>query len=182
MITENPCFLVAMPQLMDPNFVKSVVIMIHQASDGAMGLAINNAFPDLSVDRFARTQGMEYHPSFIDVPVYCGGPVQPESGWILHTNDTLEEKQKIADGLYFSVTKESLEKLLQEEGKPFKLILGYAGWDAGQLKQEMIDGSWITAPINTTHLFKTNPDEVWKNVLTDMGINPANLLIGGGVH
>src|SRR5687767_15819311 len=97
----QPMFLIAIPQLGDPNFLRSVVLMLHHGADGALGLVVNHPL-SLTLGSFASEHNMPCHSGVKDVPVFRGGPVEPTRGWILHSNDELEEKQDILPGLAVS--------------------------------------------------------------------------------
>ena len=177
----EPMFLIAVPQMGDPNFAKSVVLILHHDQEGAMGLVINAATP-ITLDQFASTQKMECHASLKDKAVFRGGPVQPERGWILHSDESVLEKKPILNGLYVSATGDSLKELLQEGHTDLRLILGYAGWIEGQLEGVMVAGAWITAKADKKYVFEVSPSEVWNRVLTDMGVDPNRLMMGTGLH
>ncbi len=174
-------FLIAVPQMGDPNFAKSVVLILHHNGDGALGLVINAPTP-ITLERFAESQEMECHEGLKAASVFRGGPVQPERGWILHRDETVPEKKPVLDGLYVSATNESLRELLRRGDPALRLILGYAGWGEGQLEREMVDGAWITAKGDAKYVFGTPPAETWNRVLTDMGVDPNRLMMGTGLH
>lgn len=174
-------FLVAVPQLGDPNFKKSVVLLLHQSSKGAIGLIINNP-TDINLKTFSRQQGLPCHSDLEREPVFFGGPVEPGRGWIIHANEAVAEKQEILEGIFLSGSKETLRNLLEQGKGPTHLLLGYAGWGPGQLKRELTGGSWLMTEAKAKHILHTNPDEVWDAVLTDMGVDPDRIAIGGGVH
>jgi len=177
----KPIFLLAVPQMTDPNFAKSVILLIHHDAGGAVGLVINSKI-DLNIGNLATEQDIDCHASLSPLPVFQGGPVEPERCWIIHTDKSIEEKQNIAPGLFLSGTDPTLKTLLVEGKTPLRLVLGYAGWDAGQLEQEMVEGSWITADVNAKHIFETEPSKIWEGVLKDLGIEPMMIAEGRGVH
>src|SRR5690349_18930856 len=84
----NPTFLIAMPQLADPNFARSVVLMLHHDANGAFGLVLNNP-SKVNLGTFARAQGMDCHPSIENTPVLAGGPVDTIHGWLIHKNENV---------------------------------------------------------------------------------------------
>ena len=174
-------FLVAVPQLGDPNFVRSVVLILQHGSDGALGLVVN-AKTDISLGTFARSQELPCHGTLEDVPVFCGGPVEQHRGWVLHDNAGVDEAREVIPGLYMSATSDTLKELLSRGQANVRLVLGYAGWGPGQLEQEMAEGAWITLEANARHVLETDPDDTWKAVLADMGVDPARLAEGPGVH
>lgn len=176
----KPIFLIAIPQLGDPNFLRSVVLMLHHDAEGALGLVVNHPM-ELTLGQFAREHDMACHSRAKDTPVLRGGPVEPTRGWILHEDDELEERQAVLPGLSVSGSLESLKALLAQ-GRAMRLLLGYAGWGAGQLEQEMAQGSWLTVEADPKHVLVTPPSECWNAVLREMGVDPARLAIGTGIH
>ena len=173
--------LIAVPQLVDPNFKRSVVLILHHDEDGAFGLVVNDPTP-LSLKDFANTQKMACHLKHRRQPVFCGGPVEPYRGWILHQLTDLEEKQEINSGLFVSGSNETLKKVLEEAKKPFRFLLGYAGWGPHQLEKEMEEGSWITTPVDPKYIFMDKSEDIWDAMLHDMGVDPASLAQGHGLH
>jgi putative transcriptional regulator len=176
----QPMFLIAIPQLGDPNFVRSVVLMLHHAADGALGLIVNHPI-ELTLGSFANEHGMACHSRVKDIPVFRGGPVDPTRGWILHEDGELSERQDVLPGLSVSGSLESLTHLLAE-GRGMRLLLGYAGWGPGQLEREMQQGSWLTVEADAKHVLLTPASECWNAVLREMGVDPARLAMGTGIH
>ncbi len=174
--------LLAMPQLGDPNFYRSVVLMLHLTKDGAMGLIINAPLEHHTLGSFAESEGIPCHEAFLTTPIYRGGPVEPQRGWILHGNAAIVEKREILPGLFLSGTMESMKKLLEAGSAPVKLVLGYAGWSPGQLENEMKQGAWLDAQSSVSYVVETDPKILWEKVLRDMGIEPTSLVSAGGVH
>lgn len=174
-------FLIAIPQLGDPNFVRSVVLLLHHASDGALGLVINHP-SQLELGAFAHEHALPCHSAAKKQFVYRGGPVEPTRGWILHTDDEVKERQEVLPGLFVSGSLETLTGLLADGNKPFKLLLGYAGWGPGQLEREMEMGSWLTVEPGVRHVLETPASETWNQVLADMGVDPARLAMASGIH
>jgi putative transcriptional regulator len=174
--------MIAMPQLGDPNFYRSVVLMLHHTKDGAMGLIVNSPLEHHTLGSFAESEGLFCHEKLQTTPIYKGGPVEPQRGWILHVNSNVVEKREILPGLFLSGTMESMKKLLETGSEPLKLVLGYAGWSPGQLENEMQQGAWLDAKSSLAYVVETDAKILWDKVLRDMGIEPANLVSAGGVH
>ena len=173
-------FLIAIPQLGDPNFSRSVVLMLHHAADGALGLIVNHPL-ELTLGQFAKEHSMACHSRVKEVPVFRGGPVEPTRGWILHENGEIAERQDVLPGLAVSGSIESLKSLIAD-GTSMRLLLGYAGWGPGQLEHEMKQGSWLTVEADPKHVLQTPPADCWNAVLREMGVDPARLAIGTGIH
>jgi len=103
-------------------------------------------------------------------------------GWILHSDDSAPEKEEVMPGLYVSGSQETLMHLLETGFKHMRLILGYAGWSAGQLDSEIAKGAWLSSDVNVKRIFNTDNEYIWNEVLSDMGIDPTQLMLGGGLH
>ena len=181
MAAFQPMFLIAIPQLGDPNFARSVVLMLHHGGDGALGLVINHPLT-LTLGSFASEHNLACHSAVKEIPVFRGGPVEPARGWILHSNGGLGEKQEVLPGLAVSGSVDSLSHLLADGRHRLRLLLGYAGWGPGQLEREMEQGSWITVEADPRHVLETPPAECWSAVLREMGVDPTRLAIGTGIH
>lgn len=177
----NPSFLIAVPQLGDPNFSHSIVLMLEQDENGALGLVINDP-TDLNLGAFAQNHALSCHDRLLSLPVMRGGPVEPAGGWLLHTDTTVPEKQELLSGLFLSGSQDTLRHLLASGHLTMRLILGYAGWGAGQLEEEMAQGAWLSTDVTIAHIFETELDRIWHAVLSDMGIEPSQLVMGGGLH
>jgi putative transcriptional regulator len=181
MENPHPMLLIAVPQMGDPNFSKSVVLIFQHDEDGAFGLVINRP-TEITLGRFAKSQEIVCHEGLAEEFIFCGGPVQVERGWILHADESVEEKQQVIPGLYVSTGSVALENLMERGSRPLRLFLGYAGWGAGQLEKEMVEGAWITAKADAKYVFGVAPDAAWTKVLQDMGVDPNRLMVGTGLH
>lgn len=155
--------------------------MLQHTKEGAMGLVVNIP-TEHTLGGFAKEQEISCHQDLQKASIFQGGPVEPQRGWILHGHHGLEEKREIMPGIYLSGTMDSLKQLLEAGDPPVKFLLGYAGWEAGQLEEEMKQGSWLDAQAKAPYIFETNPQELWGRILRDMGIDPATLISAGGVH
>ena len=177
----TPMFLIAIPQLGDPNFVRSVVLMLHHGPEGALGLVVNHP-TTLTLGVFAREHGLPCHSSAKEQPIFKGGPVEPTRGWILHGDGSIGEKQDVIPGLHVSGSVDTLTSLIADGSKPMRLLLGYAGWGPGQLESEMERGSWLTVEADAKHVLATPPQDCWNAVLREMGVDPTRLALGHGIH
>jgi putative transcriptional regulator len=176
-----PGFLVAVPQMGDPNFARSVVLMLEHNDEGALGLVVNRP-SSLTLGEVAESQDLTIHPGALGQPVFVGGPVQPERGFVLHLRDDVPQSVALVDGLFVSGSTEALTKLIGESVEGWRLCLGFAGWEAGQLEREIREGAWLTAPATAGRVLGTSPADTWRSVLSDIGVDPAHLVQGGGVH
>ncbi|NLX98858.1 MAG: YqgE/AlgH family protein [Rhodopirellula sp.] len=155
--------LVASPQLLDPNFAKSLVFLIEHNEDGAFGMIVNRPISKTVQDLW-REVGSE--PCSSRRPVYLGGPV-PGPLLSLHANSSLSEMEPIT-GVYFSARKPNLDRLVLDETSAQKVFLGHSGWGAGQLEQELDAGAWRTIPATAELIFSTD-EELWDSVFRQLG-------------
>jgi putative transcriptional regulator len=173
-----PGLLVASPQLQDPNFRRSVVLLLQQGDDGALGVVINFESPLL-----LRELCDDHEISYSGDPekkVRRGGPVQPDQGIVLYADEHPDpDGRQVMRGLNVSASRSTLERLCTLARGRFHCFAGYAGWGPGQLEREIGEGSWIIAPVNPDALFDRDPEEVWLETLHDLGIDPALIVPGG---
>ena len=182
-ITVAPGLLIAMPQLSDPNFHRSVVLMIEHQEEGSFGLIVNRPSENRVIDLLESLE-IVWRGSPDDV-AWWGGPVQPETGWILHEpvaelGDQIT--REIAPGLHLSSAPQALRILANKPPKRIRFILGYAGWGPEQLEGELADGSWVNSDVTAELLFDTAPDDVWHTAVRRLGIQPESLVPASGVH
>jgi putative transcriptional regulator len=175
-----PGFLIAMPQLGDPNFQRSVVLMIEHSDGGAMGLVVNRA-SNLTLKDLGKGQQLRVASGIERQAVMVGGPVEPQRGFILHDSGRVAEKHEVVPGLYLSVTLDALEPLLAEGSARLRFCLGYSGWAPQQLEKEISAGAWLFTEV-AGDLLQGNPGDLWDATLRAMGVEPAMLVPGGGVH
>jgi len=170
-----------MPQLGDPNFHRSVVLMIEHGDTGSMGLIVNRGAP-LTLGELARGQSLKIATELTQQPVFVGGPVEPHRGFILHDDETILEKHTVLPGLHLSVTLDALGALLERPHVNLRFCLGYAGWGPRQLEGEMATGSWLFAEATADALLKGDPAQLWDVTLRGMGVDPAMLMMGKGLN
>lgn len=177
-----PALLLSMPQLADPNFAQSVILLCRHNADGAFGLVINHQLP-----RPARVviQQDPHTTAEKDVPVWLGGPVEQERSWILLGEDPGGiEAMPVADGLYISTSPELLKRLMTTTPPRARLLVGYAGWGPGQLDAELKQSAWLTSDVSVDLVFETPADSMWETAIRRLGADPGSLQMGGhgGVH
>lgn len=177
MKTLAPGFLIAMPQLGDPNFHRAVVLMLEHGDGGSMGLVLNHA-SSLTLKDVAEGQQLKLARSRERQSVYVGGPVDPQRGFVLHNQMTLEEKQEICPGVFLSVTVDALGPLLDDAECQLRFCLGYAGWGPKQLEKEIASGSWLFTEVDGVPVLG-DPEKLWEAALQSMGVDPAMLLLSG---
>lgn len=180
--SASPGVLIAVPQLLDPNFHRSVVLMIEHDAEGALGLVINHA----TAHRCAEVVGNFELPWWGDAEATLrrGGPVEPHSLWMLHPDAwRFDESTAVVEGVAVSRSRDALTRLCKDGAERVHLVVGYAGWGPGQLEEEIAQGSWITAPATAAMVFDWPIDGVWRLALASVGIDPAHLVgASGSVH
>jgi putative transcriptional regulator len=176
-----PTFLIAVPQLGDPNFQRSVVFVLEHGDHGSMGLVINRS-SDLSMTAFCQAQGLAYRGDGTQ-SVYIGGPVQTDRAFLLHSPGPIgPETESILDGVRLSYSIETLKMLVEKPPRDVRVYMGYSGWGPGQLATEITEGAWLLGPPAPDLVFNTPPANVWDASLRRMGIEPAQLMHSGSVH
>ena len=172
-----PGLLIAVPQMEDPNFSRSVVLLIEHSDAGAMGIVFNRP-ADIPLSDIGQEQGIIVHPHAGHA--YIGGPVSPERGFLLHRRPTVPESVQVHEGIWLSVSTDSLKPLLEGDPNDYRLCLGYAGWGPGQLEKEVVVGGWLTGKASATRVFETPTEKVWDAAIRDLGFDPAFLVQAGG--
>ena len=150
-------FLLAMPGLSEGIFFQSVTYICEHGESGAMGIVINQPL-DLSVEEIFEHLQITPRGDFSDRPVLAGGPVQIDHGFVLHRNcsTTWEANLKVTADITLTTSCDILRAIANNEGPRDHLVaLGYAGWAAGQLEQELAANSWLTMPANSDIIFNT---------------------------
>jgi putative transcriptional regulator len=164
MVYETPCLLVASPALLDPNFLHSVVLIVEHDEEGALGLILNRPLP-LALAQVGEEGGLDYRGSD-EATAWRGGPVDPQRGILLVQGGLPEEEDTVVDLTHFvSHRKDLLESLLGDPTARYRLFLGYSGWGAGQLDQEMEMGAWTRRPVVSEWLLHPDPMGLWQVAL-----------------
>jgi putative transcriptional regulator len=179
--TLAPGFLIAMPQLGDPNFHRAVVLMLEHGEGGAMGLVINRVAP-LTLRELAEGQALPIGEARAKQQVFVGGPVEPQRGFVLHDDVRVAEKQLIAPGLFLSVTVDALGPLFVHPEARLRFCMGYSGWGPQQLEQEIAAGAWLFTEAEPEAALVGKPEQLWEQTLKTMGVDPLMLLPTHGVH
>lgn len=176
-----PTLLIAMPQVLDPFFHKSVVFMIHHDDDeGSFGLIINRR-TDARLSEILEGLEIDWRGDEDD-RAFFGGPVQPQLGTVLFPAATngaavadLDGASECAPGVVMTHHVGDLSKLAEEPRAGLRLFLGYAGWGSGQLVQEILRDDWLVAPVHNDLVFSAAPDGVWEEALLSVGVDPSSL-------
>ena len=170
-------FLIAMPGLEDETFAKSVVYMCEHSDRGALGLMINKP-SDINVKGlFDKVELPLRREDLLDTPVFQGGPVQTERGFVLHESmmpgleSVYASTMSIPGGLEMTTSKDVLEALSTGAG-PLKVFvsLGYSAWGEGQLESEMLDNSWLTVAADLKVIFDTPVEQRYDQALLLLGL------------
>ncbi len=168
-------FLIAVPGLNDPNFERTVVLICDHTKDGAFGLVVNRILLNSFVPLLG---GLDIKECVTDIPVFYGGPVKPEQGYILYSpSKTYHPSIKIHDKLSLTTAKEILIDIATVKGPDqFLFALGFAGWAPGQLEYELMLDSWLIAPANNEIIFDTPLNERWRASADSIGIDITRLV------
>jgi len=172
-----------MPQMADPNFAKTVVLICdYTAEDGAFGLVVNRRMAEPARDVVRTDPPVRVDP---DLRLWIGGPVDPQSTWVLMADaqGPDDEQREIAPGVLLSVSRSLTLRLLQEPpSSRTKLVVGYAGWRPGQLENEIASSSWLATAVDAGLIFGVPPERMWEEGIRRLGADPANLQTSSGVH
>jgi putative transcriptional regulator len=179
-----PAFLLSMPQLTDPNFSRTVVLLCKHNEDGALVLVVNrplltsgtvtvNLEPPATTDR--------------ELQIWVGGPVEPNRSWILVGQEPDEAEDlsgmRIADNLYLSTSPDLLRRLIEPSPPPMaRLFVGYSGWGPGQLEAGLRASAWRMSEVDRDLIFETPPERLWETAIRRLGADPAALQMSRGVH
>lgn len=169
-------FLVAMPSLDDENFNHTVSLLCEHSEDGAIGLVINRP-TDLKLVEMMDQMELESESIDGDEIVYWGGPVQPERGFVIHrTPGGWESSMPLAEDLFVTTSRDILRAIGRGEGpSEYVVVLGYAGWGAGQLESEILHNAWLNAPVDQQILFRTPPPQRWAAATKLLGVDVTQL-------
>jgi putative transcriptional regulator len=178
-----PGLLVAMPQLGDPNFERTVVLMIDHGERGSLGLVINRP-TELSLADVVGSMGIAWAGD-PDAEVWSGGPVDPNTGWLLQGSEGGDEREDVlplAEGILLSTSPDELRRVAERPPRFVRFLMGYAGWDSQQLESELAAGAWLLAPVSHHLVFGTAPELMWEATIRSLGIDPSSLVPASGVH
>lgn len=173
-----------MPQLRDPNFRRSVVLLVHHDEEGTFGVVLNRP-TDVTAMGLCATLDVEWQGA-AGKGICWGGPVQPQTGWILFGDQaelqTDDDVKAVGEGIRFAGSLDVLRRVAEDPPEDLQLLLGYAGWGPGQLEGELAEGAWLIAPVSRDVVFAVDPTVMWDHVLRSLGIEPSTLVASRGVH
>lgn len=169
-------FLVAMPGLEDEQFSHTVSLLCEHNDRGAVGLVINRP-TELALTLMLDQLGVSRDGMRDDPPIYWGGPVQPERGFVVHAEPgDWESSMQVLDNLYITTSRDILGAIGKGEGpERFIVALGYAGWAAGQLESEILHNSWLNTPVDTSILFRMPARDRWQAATRLLGVDVTQL-------
>ncbi|NNM59166.1 MAG: YqgE/AlgH family protein [Legionellales bacterium] len=171
-------FLIAMPLLNDFNFARAVVYICAHTRNGAMGVIVNRQISEINLGEVMAQMDINItNEAVSDVPVFLGGPVQPERGFIIHPPfGSWQSTLLIGDNLAVTSSQDILHAMAKGDGpEEFLVILGYVGWEEGQLEEEVANNYWLTTPAVSEILFHTPSEDRWKAAAALIGIDIANI-------
>lgn len=170
-------FLIAMPAMADPNFARTLTYIAEHNDQGALGVIVNRPIDMTLAKLYERVELPLEVENFEARPVYFGGPVQTDRGFVLHHpvgdwHSTL----KVNEDIGLTSSRDVLQSM-GSAGTPAQVIvtLGYAGWSAGQLEQELLDNAWLTVPADLGILFDLPPEARLAAAMQKLGVDPTNL-------
>jgi putative transcriptional regulator len=180
-----PSLLVAAPALRDPNFARTLVLLVEHGTEGSLGFIINRPAP-VTFEQVSDLLSLDAEPEAVATQVFTGGPVAPEAGWILFDprgveHLVLEDAVRVSERIAVSASRRLLDAIAKNAGPERRLLaLGYAGWGPGQLDGEFARGAWIPVDLDDVIIFETAPTRRWNAALASAGIDPARIGTGGG--
>ena len=175
--------LLAMPQMKDDRFMRSVVYVCAHTSDGAMGLVINKIVESVNFPELLDQLNIGTGTANKEIRVHFGGPVETGRGFVLHSADYVQDATLVInENFALTATVDILKSIASGEGpKKSILALGYAGWEPGQLDQEIQANGWLSLPADNDLVFETKPNSKWEKGMGKIGID-FNMLSGQAGH
>lgn len=169
-------FLIAMPNLEDPNFFHTVSYICSHDETGAMGVTINRPLDVGLGDLLEHLNMPTDDPDIASIPVYAGGPVQADRGFVLHktpktSNTEWDATITVSDSIGLTMSQDIIEAIALNEGpQHFLIMLGYAGWSDGQLEHELLSNAWLNGPADEKVIFETPAENQWTQAAKHLGI------------
>jgi putative transcriptional regulator len=175
--------LVAMPGIGDPRFDRTVIMMCAHDAEHAMGVVVNRPREEIALSDVLDHLGLKVEPRIADKLVLDGGPVRPDRGFVLHSEDFAagEATQDVAPGIRLTATRDVLEAVAGDHAPAhFVLALGCAGWGAGQLEDELRHNAWLVVDADDAIVFGEEHAGKWTRAIRSLGFDPAQLTGGMG--
>ncbi|HSK07932.1 MAG TPA: YqgE/AlgH family protein [Vicinamibacterales bacterium] len=178
-----PALLLSMPQLDDPNFRRTVVLLCQHSPEGAWGLVLNRPTGTPAIEAVRMEPPVSRPNGALDL--WVGGPVEPERGCILMGDDPQDDDAvEICGGLYISGSATLLRRMLEDAQAPSRtrLLMGYAGWGPGQLDEELRESAWLISDVDLGLVFDVEASQMWEKAIRRLGADPGALQMSQGVH
>jgi len=173
--------LVAMPALGDPNFSHTVTLICEHSSEGALGIVLNRPLEMTMGEVFEQLELVADAPALVERPVLRGGPVRPERGFVLHSplgddESPYDTTLNLSPTLHVTTSRDILASIARGEGPRDAIVaLGYAGWGAGQLEDEIRANAWLNAPADPDIIFTLPFEARWQAAMRLLGIDSGRL-------
>lgn len=175
--------LIATPSIGDPRFDRTVIFMCDHSEDHAMGIVVNKPVEGLRMPELFEQLGVETEAETPDRPVLLGGPVDRDRGFVLHTPDFEADGSTlpVSKTIGLTATKDVLEAIASHEPPRRSILaLGYAGWGAGQLEDELTANAWLVVDADEDLIFSDISEEKWERALEILGVTPEHLSMAAG--
>jgi len=165
--------LIATPAIKDPIFASSLVYMCEHSENGSMGLVVNHETSQVLDDIFSQLDIKCEDEIIKNQPVYIGGPVQLEQGFVLHSSaGTWQNSVEVSEGINLTSSLDILQSIADGQGpEDYLVILGFSGWASGQLESELQQNSWLTSTCNADLLFHQKPEDKWQVAFDTLGFD-----------
>jgi putative transcriptional regulator len=169
--------LVAMPQMRDPRFARSVIYMCAHSADGAMGLVVNRRVGSITFDDLLQQLNIGPNKRNDEIRIHFGGPVEQGRGFVLHSSDYLQTGSlRVDDQVALTATLDILKELAAGGGPRKSLLaLGYAGWGPGQLDAEIQANGWLSVSSDEALVFDADLEHKWERAIGKIGIDFSQL-------
>ena len=169
--------LIAMPGMEDPNFSTTVTLICEHNDDGALGIIINRPLNLKLSGLFELLSVEDADPKAADNPVLSGGPVGTERGFVLHGNKhSFENTLTVSDEIQLTLSRDVIDAMANGEGPEKSLVaIGYAGWEPGQLEQEILANSWLNVTSTPELVFDTPFEDRWDSAARLLGVDIASI-------
>jgi putative transcriptional regulator len=177
-----PILLLSMPQMNDPNFARTVILLCDFTEHGAFGLVVNRRMSEPAWTLVNTEPPIRVDP---ELRLWIGGPVDPQQTWVLSADaqGPEDDQRQVAPGVVLSASQEvTLQALQSPPSSRTRVLVGYAGWGPGQLDKEIAASGWLTIDVDPSLIFDVPPDQMWETAIRRLGTDPAALQTSPGVH
>ena len=174
--------LIAMPNMRDPRFTRTVIYVCAHNADGAMGLVVNRLVGSVTFPDLLKQLGIDTDATTREIRVHFGGPVESGRGFVLHSGEYHHDSTlQVAEQMALTATIDILQDMAKGRGPRRSLLaLGYAGWGAGQLEAEIQSNGWLNVAADEQLVFDENLDNKWERAIAKLGVDPALLSSDAG--